>query len=332
LIPVFLTMLIIPLTFIGTDKPIGGLISDIDEDTRFQTKLSRLDYLSTQFRVITTYVRLLFVPINQNLDYDYPVYNSFLNPAVFLSFLFLLSIFGFGVYLFYRSRYTIHDTRFTIHDKNNTLLRRELKGDNVHHASCIMYRFVAFGIFWFFISISVESSIIPIYDVIFEHRIYLPSIGFIISFCTALFYVLQRSNRTTVRQFDSTTRYISSFSFLPKALSLYSSVALIVLLSFATYQRNTVWPDDISLWRDVAGKSPQKGRAHNNLGSAYFQRGIIDEAIKQYKLALNFKPNDTIIHYNLAMAYLRKGLINEAEDHLHVIKALREKTRQKRVK
>ncbi|MBI4689994.1 MAG: hypothetical protein HY754_06975, partial [Nitrospirae bacterium] len=99
LIPVFLTMLIIPLTFIGTDKPIGGLISDIDEDTRFQTKLSRWDYLFTQPRVILTYIRLFFLPVNQNLNYDLPVFNSFLEPAVILSFLLLLAILGLGIYL-----------------------------------------------------------------------------------------------------------------------------------------------------------------------------------------------------------------------------------------
>jgi hypothetical protein len=40
------------------------------------------------------------------------------------------------------------------------------------------YRLISFAIIWFFVTLSVESSIIPIRDVIYEHRVYLPSVGF----------------------------------------------------------------------------------------------------------------------------------------------------------
>ena len=127
LIPMLLTMLIIPLSMIGIDKPIGDAIGEMREVPQETKQISRDAYLLTQFRVIVTYIRLLVLPINQNLDYDFPLYHSFLNPTVFLSFLFLLSIFGLGIYLFYRSRFTvsasagpwglgtIHSSRFTIH-------------------------------------------------------------------------------------------------------------------------------------------------------------------------------------------------------------------------
>ncbi|MCK7517134.1 MAG: hypothetical protein MZV64_05145, partial [Ignavibacteriales bacterium] len=51
------------------------------------------------------------------------------------------------------------------------------------------YRLIAFGIFWFFLTISVESSIIPIsQNVIFEHRTYLPGFGFFLALTGAFFY------------------------------------------------------------------------------------------------------------------------------------------------
>jgi len=53
-------------------------------------------------------------------------------------------------------------------------------------------RLTAFGIFWFFMTLSVESSIIPIADVIFEHRLYLPSVGFFIAITSALFWAAER--------------------------------------------------------------------------------------------------------------------------------------------
>ncbi|MDP2167140.1 MAG: hypothetical protein Q8J64_02275, partial [Thermodesulfovibrionales bacterium] len=147
LVPILLTMLIIPLSLIGIDKPVGEIISGIGTATEGYQGISRWDYFLTQFRVIVTYIRLLFLPINQNIDYDYPVFHSFFDLGVLLSFFFLLSVFGSAVYLFY-------------HSKNNP-----------------SFRLISFGVFWFFITLSVESSIIPIPMVINEYRLYLPSFG-----------------------------------------------------------------------------------------------------------------------------------------------------------
>ncbi|HWR58589.1 MAG TPA: hypothetical protein VN328_06845, partial [Thermodesulfovibrionales bacterium] len=172
LVPLLLTMLIIPLGLISIGKPTGEIIGDVSDATKVGTDISRWDYLFSEFRVIVTYIRLLFFPVNQNLDYDYPVYHSFSDPNVFLSFLLLVSIFGLGVYLAYRSWFMAHRKRL---QANETLTP-----DN--ELSAMSYqRLIAFGIFWFFITLFVESSVIPIADVIFEHRLYLPSVGFFIA-------------------------------------------------------------------------------------------------------------------------------------------------------
>ena len=44
---------------------------------------------------------------------------------------------------------------------------------------------IPFGVAWFYITISPVQSFVPIVDVIFEHRVYLPSIGFFIVFIVA---------------------------------------------------------------------------------------------------------------------------------------------------
>ncbi len=102
LLPVLLTLIIVPLSILHSDKPLGEILSDMSEKTKVQTQMSRWDYLMTEMRVIVTYIRLIFLPINQNLDYDYPVYHSLFTPSVFLSFVFLLSVLGLGVYLLLR--------------------------------------------------------------------------------------------------------------------------------------------------------------------------------------------------------------------------------------
>jgi len=94
LIPLLLTMLIIPTTLLSLNAPLGDIMDEVSEVTRDNPDISRLSYLFTQFRVIVTYIRLLIFPINQNLDYDYPVYNSLFDPAVLFSFMFVLLVFG----------------------------------------------------------------------------------------------------------------------------------------------------------------------------------------------------------------------------------------------
>lgn len=165
LIPFLLTFFIIPFsrygielfgisggTFIGIAE-VGDVIGKATQET---TAISRTDYFLTQFNVIVTYIRLLFFPVNQNLDYDYPISHTLFEFPTFFSFLFLAFIVIFGVWMFMRSR------------------------------------LISFGIFWFFITISVESSIIPIRDVIFEHRVYLPSVGFVIFLTVAIYQMMEQ--------------------------------------------------------------------------------------------------------------------------------------------
>lgn len=268
LVPILLTMLIIPLTLINLDKPVGELIGDVSEATKIYSSASRLDYLFTEFRVIMTYIRLIFLPVNQNLDYDYPLYHSLFNPEVLLSFIFILSLFGIGIYLFYRYR------------------------DSATHT-----RLITFGIFWFFITLSVESSIIPIADVINEHRMYLPSAGVFLLLSAAVFTVMEKLKARWVKI---------------EALVVLSLLVIAVVLTGATYARNTVWKDEVTLWEDVVSKSPNKARGQNNLGVAYKSLGLIEKAIKQYQITIRLNPNSQKAYNNLGAAYHDQNLNDKA--------------------
>ncbi|TAL23280.1 MAG: tetratricopeptide repeat protein [Nitrospirae bacterium] len=266
---ILLTLLIIPLSLIGLDKPLGDAIGELRETSQESEEIPRWSYLITQFRVIVTYLRLFFIPANQNLDYDYPLYHSLFNPQVFLSFLFLLIILALGIYLLYAKRHTLSASRF-----------------------------LSFGIFWFFITLSVESSIIPIRDVIFEHRLYLPVIGIIIVFVSAAFYILQAMIQNPKRSLA--------------ACCLLLATAVIVL-SIAAYQRNAVWHDEIKLWEDAARKSSGKVRTHFNLGAVYYKQGLLNEAVLEYKTALRLDPRySALLHNNLGNAYYSQGRAYEA--------------------
>ena len=270
LLPFALTMLIIPTTILMAQDSIS--IDAIDQSMNILASspdMDRMDHLFTQFRVIVTYIRLLFFPLNQNLDYDYPVYNSFFALPVFFSFLFLVFLFCMGVYALYRSNKESGDKSYA-------------------------HRLIGLGILWFFMTLSVESSIIPIKDIIFEHRLYLPSVGFIIAIMAAITLLAQKANNR-------------------RAVNVMAAVIIVIslLLGGAAYARNRVWKNNIVLWEDVIKKSPFKVRPHINLGLAYYEKGRIDDAISTYLRAIDIQPDAEAL-YNLGTAYDKKGRIDDA--------------------
>ncbi len=298
LLPILLTLVIIPLSIMNIDKPIGDILSDVSERTRLQTNIPRGDYIMTQMRVITTYIRLIFFPVNQNLDYDYPIYRSFLIPSVLLSFLFLLSILVVGLYLFYASRIRAKGRAHSAEDKSRESRLLSLSHLSPENYSLLpYYRLIGFGIFWFFITLSVESSVIPIVDVIFEHRVYLPSVGAFIAITTSVFLITRRL-KSRWHAIDRT---------------VISLLAIIVMvLAGTTYARNVVWQDEMSLWEDVVRKSPGKSRGYNDLGYIHLGKGSIERAIEHFQTAIKLNPLYNDAYNNLGVSYYSKGLTDMA--------------------
>lgn len=270
LAPLCLSLAVVPLSLLSTAK--SGLTESAAKISGALGGISRLDYLFTQFRVIVTYFRLLFFPANQRFDYDYPIYRSFFIPEVVLSFVFLLLVFSLGVYIFFLSRSP---------EKNNRSL----------------YRLVAFGFFWFFITVSAESSIIPIADVIFEHRLYLPSIGFLVALVSAI--ELLR------------TKYAGRMASV-LTISVVAMMLLATGLSAATYERNSVWRDRFGLLEDEVKKNPRKDRPRYLLGIMYGEQGKMEEAVHHLKIATTNNPASIGSHYSLAITYMRMGRLEEA--------------------
>jgi tetratricopeptide (TPR) repeat protein len=67
---------------------------------------------------------------------------------------------------------------------------------------------------------------------------------------------------------------------------------LIPVLTFATHERNKVWQDEESLWRDAVTKSPGKARPHNNLASALGSVGRWQEALEEAEQAALLAPDE----------------------------------------
>jgi Tfp pilus assembly protein PilF len=241
-------LLVIPLQLISmhaTGNP-ENLLQNIQSAATETRNISRTDYLLTQFRVVATYLRLLILPVNQNLDYDYPVYHSLFDPAVLAALLLHITLAGTGVTLCLRSR------------------RCLASGDT---ARGVPMRIACLGIFWFYLALCVESSVIPIRDVIYEHRVYLPSAGFFMAAAAGI------AGLAAWRQ-----RYRSAFWVL--------TLLLCIALTAGTIARNRKWSSEMVLWQDVLEKSPNKARAQYSVGLLYFRRYMPEKALPHLVRAL----------------------------------------------
>ncbi|HEY5973317.1 MAG TPA: tetratricopeptide repeat protein [Geobacteraceae bacterium] len=257
------TLVVIPLTFLGGVRSWPELVAAVDRFTRVQTTMSRSDYLFTQFKVIVTYLRLLVLPVNQNLDYDYPPAHSFAEPRVWLSFLLLAVLAGTAAWLFLRTRHS--------------------------GSGAPWQRLVAFGILWFFLALAVESSILPFVDVIFEHRVYLPSVGAFLAISAAVLGPfgagIPRSGRAV----------------------LWGLVAVCLVLAMVTFKRNMVWATEISLWEDVTSKSPKSSRSWNNLAYAYLKERLPYKALPALIRSIELDGSHPDAWNNLGLALEQTG-------------------------
>lgn len=288
LIPFAVTSFIIPLSLLGPGWGLIGHSAGIADITRSEklfdlTSRPVLPYLYTQFRVVVVYVWTLLMPIRLRVVYDFPVSYRFFDIKVVASFVFLLLVAGGAVYLW---------------RKGSSLQERP--------DASLAYRTVAIGIFWFFITLSVESSIIPIKDIIFEHRMYLPSVGFLMACAIVILYL--------------SDRLLKKGGYL---VTVGSAVLLIAVpLAVEAYVRNDVWTDEVKLWSDVVRKSPEKAIGYNNRGMAFARRGEYQLALEDLNKAISLFPkivserakweNADINPSNMSKTYVGRGDVYSA--------------------
>lgn len=285
--PLLLTVLVIPLTTYYKIKPVieaaggkGSFLSDVNTQTYDIVQLTRPEYFFTQLSVIVTYLRLLFFPVNQHLDYDYPITRTILELRPLLSLLLLLSLVTLALYMVIKSRQSPVQSIQQPDTSTPALLR-----------------LASLGIFWFFITLSIESSIIVIKDVIYEHRLYLPSFGFFLSM-TAFGALALKSLENRFK--------------MARNLLITATACIALFLSIAAYSRNNVWGDWITFWSDNVAKAPAKARPHLILGIGYYYREDFANAMREYQEALRLKPNFIEAYYNMGLVHYAKKEYREA--------------------
>ncbi|MFT5522666.1 MAG: tetratricopeptide (TPR) repeat protein [Pirellulaceae bacterium] len=227
-------------------------------------------YLRTQAEVILHYVSLAVWPAELCLDYRWPIQDS---PAIYLtcgSIIVVALVTSLGL-LVYRPR-------------------------------------IGFVAMSFFLVLAPTSSFIPITDLAFEHRMYLPLAALVALFVCGVSAVVFR----TCRRPDLQVRIVVSISLVAA-----------VLLGGRAVLRNNDYQSEMSMWRSVIAARPENSRAYYNLGVALGNCKRLDESVQQYQRAIELDSKHAKSHYNLGLIFAGQGEVERAIQHYNLALASR---------
>lgn len=216
-----------------------------------------LERLMTEGRVVLYYLTLLVWPAPSRLQviYDIPLSTSWLDPVTTLpSMAAVIALLLFAAWSF----------------------------DN--------WWWLSFAIYWYFVNLAIESTIIPL-DLMWVHRLYLPSMSVALLGTLALFHLRNRM------------RWRLPAVALP--------AVLVPALLGITIHRNLMWNDPMALVRGNVEKAPNDPRVLTYMGVLVQEAGTGD-AMMWYDKAVEADPNYYQSHLFRALRHLENGNWPEA--------------------
>lgn len=158
---------------------------------------------------------------------------------------------------------------------------------------------VIFGLVWFLVMLLPSLIFVNPENLFAERYVFTSTIGF--SIITALFlgWLWQRIK-------------------IGKVVVIGLVIIALLLLLITTYQRNTIWQNDVSLFTDTLQKSPDADLIRYNLTLEYLKNNNLTRAVE---LLTQIIKNGTWIHTNrvygnLGELYLEQGKILESLPYL----------------
>jgi tetratricopeptide (TPR) repeat protein len=149
----------------------------------------------------------------------------------------------------------------------------------------------AIGFFaaWPFVVVFPSSSVIPIVDLAFEHRMYLALAGIVVLMVLGAYALVRRVPR--------------------HAAGLATALFVLVMATLATLtvRRNHDYRSERAIWTDTVAKRPENPRAHLNLGVALERDGELGAATAEFRAALRLRPTYANALSSLGFAMYKQG-------------------------
>jgi Tfp pilus assembly protein PilF len=247
----------------------------------------RLAYFATQGKVVCAYLRLLFLPLGQNIDYDFPFSRGLGEPAALVAFIFLAGLAALAVKMFSKER------------------------------------LLSFGIFWILITLGIESSVIVLRDVMAEHRLYLPMAGFTLVLAVLLRKCLKAPQLlraaglllVTVLGFLTFARnavWASDLTLWGDAVKKSPRKARPYLELGNAYSNRSANAQALPLYRRAVELDPRCAQAYSGLALVYHRQGSLEDAVRSYEKAIELDPGKADFYFGLGMVLQEKGDIKNA--------------------
>lgn len=243
----------------------------------------------TELRVVVLYLTLLILPLPSrlNLDYDFPVSRSLVDPfTTLLSLGLLVALAALAIYLAKRQR------------------------------------LISFAIVWFLGNLVIESSVVAL-ELVYEHRLYIPSM-FVTAAAVAAASQYARDKRVLVGLLCIVACIFSIWSFQRNAvwadeLTLWQDC--VKKSPDKARPRNNLGDvllrlgmtdEAIRNFSKAVELDPNYVDALNNLGNALYSRGYYNESIRYLSRALDLDPKCVSAKNNMANSLAASGRIDEA--------------------
>lgn len=239
-----------------------------------------LRYFATELIVFWLYLKLLFFPVGQMLDYSWPVVASVWNwrSALALAGFVLLFVAGRGLRLWNRR--------------------------------------VAFGVVWIVLTLAVESSFIPL-DPVYEHRLYLPMFGVVVvaldlfaAWCPVrgqvpvlIGVLLVLAGLTVSRNAlwaDPVAFWRDNLAKAPTSSRVMSNLGM-------AYQSRGDYAAAAEILQQALLLTPADATITAGIGNALLHLGQRDEARSAFEQALRFDPDNALANSYLGTICVATG-------------------------
>ncbi len=154
---------------------------------------------------------------------------------------------------------------------------------------------------WFFVILAPTSSVVPIQDLAFEHRMYLPLAAVLTLLVLLAIGLLLKLPRTALAG---------------KVLAWGLLICSTAWLLDATIVRNDDYRTAISLWRQTTQVAAHNAGAWTNLGLAFKDKGQFRDAAEALQHAVELKPDDVAARASYAGVLIEAGELELAETQL----------------
>lgn len=161
----------------------------------------------------------------------------------------------------------------------------------------------AFGLSWFLLALAPTSSIIPLSEVLNDHRPFFAYIGLCLSSVYGLIWVYKNYNATRPLK----SLYLTLLPFI------------LILHGIGTYRQNSIWHSSESVWKEATIKAPKNGRAWMNYGISLMARAAYPEAQAALEKAKQLWPYYPYLYINTGI--LNSAINKNAEAETDFLKA-----------